>query len=729
MSVCACVCVLWVGVEVSMVFSSHVLSLYLFDPQMAQLEHRTSQLSHASSSSPQIGIVNLSARDDSHNLRRAEVLSKLDISSHSENKVDLLKSTYPSKEKKGSSGSHSGRLSLPNIMVNDDEYHNQLPDMATVVIPPPVLYLNRQSPVVDIEIESGGLQTPTDSRSFTVEEETFFAELMSNSSEIQGYSDTGDSGDPVNQSHGVSFKTDPSSSFSMSNGTTNQGECHDEDIDDNVTPRASPHTSPSSIRKQSVQKINTSPMSAQEDNTLPTPTASPYVNRPLSLSSRPSSVLGNDLSSALFDRFQYLSSELGVLPTFSNTASTVPKGKALVVRSHSFGGDRKKRAVHGHQESRSTETTPQSTPVLKRNGNSSNERVSYSHSGTISINQEDVEAVHSNLGNVELDLKAVQVDSPYEYDLSSNENQSSTILPPPVEFMDEDKQLTCDHPGVKQHETPSIGYELDSPKGSVNNLVNNHIDVVSSKEDQEQLPKDTVEESLTQAGGTVTVITPYQSNPEEMMSFDEVLASFDNYASTTGKTTKSSKHLVKLRSRSPEAKRRKEKKKKRSQTVAGIDADTMNQVKEELARRSQSKPSSPQQTSDSNVHQLAREYSRKVKDHQRSRIFKRFSTVVEEPSMPEISRTGRTEPHWLQQLKERKKTTNKLTEVTSGEAELCHPHLMTDDKATSLPASLTAKIIKDNSDLDDEQQRKGGFKGWVRSLVDKISTSGNVKDK
>lgn len=681
---------------------------------------------------------------DKHDLRRcAKVLSELDVCRHSEDNVDQLENMYHLKEVNdmqcGNRDLQHGGFSIPNIVV-DDECEDQLPDLTNVVIPPPVLYLNHQFPIVDIEIEPGGLQISTVSQSksvFTPEEESFFADLMSSNSStifhVQGDSNSGCSTHPVGQLHDKNVINNPPSSFSLTTSTNNHSEqCHQES-DDNVTPHASPHASPVSIRRWSVQKRNFSPVIINED-TLSTPTASPYINHlPLSPSS-PISVHKNDLSSTQVDAltpFQLLNTEPDS-QSISDTPMPLPKGKAFVVRRHTFSNDRIKRGVHHRQDSHSADTTPQSTPELKRSGKATNEQVTYTHFDAIS--QEDlcqriktVEVVHSSIENVaqiEANVRYVPaIDSPLEYEPSVIFHQSGMLLPPPTDFMDKEKQLTCDLPGVKQHETLSVDCQLHSSRETSDIVpqANSHKDIVSSKQDQDTIPNDTAKES-THTSGT-TAITPYESNPEELMSFDEVLASFDNYASTTGKTTKSTKHSVKLRSQSPETKRCKQKKKKRSQTVANIDVDTMNQVKENLARRDQSEHPLAQQKSDSKVHQLAREYSRKIKDHQHSRIFKRFSTVVEESSLPDFNKTERTEPDWLQQLKERRKGNTKPKDLTLTETEWYHPP----DEATSAPK--TKLYSKDHAEPDDEQQRKGGFKGWVRSLVDKISTSGNVKDK
>ena len=694
--------------------------------QTTNPEDRIPQLGHASSSSPQISMVNTPDKQ-----RCTKVL---DICSQSE---DTFENIYHLKEVNdmqcGSRDLQPGVFSIPNIVVND-ECEDQLPDLATVVIPPPVLYLNHQSPIVDIEIEPGGLQISTVSQSksaFTPEEESFFAELMnSNSSNIfhvHGDSNTGCCTHPVSQLHDKNAINNLPSSFSVTTSTTNDGEpCHEES-DDNVTPHASPHTSPVSVRRWSVQKRNFSPTIIDQDM-LSTPTASPYINHlPLSPSSS-ISVHVNDLSSTRVDAptpFQHHNTEPDIIQSISNTPMSLPKGKSLVVCRHTFSNDRVKR---DRQESHSTDTTPQSTPKMKQSGKATNERVAYIHFDTKSQEdlchrRETVEVVHSsteNVAQIEPKVKyAPAIDSPLEYEPSVNLHHSGMILPPPTEFMDKERQLTRDRPGVKHHEIRSVDFQLHS--AGIVPQVKNHKDIVSPKQDQDTIPNNTAKES-TQTSGTIAT-TPYESNPEELMSFDEVLASFDNYASTTGKTTKSTKHSIKVHSQSPEAKRRKQKKKQRSQTVANIDVDTMNQVKEELARRNQGERPLAQQESDSKVHQLAREYSRKIKDHQHNRIFKRFSTVVEESSLPDFNKMEMTEPVWLQQLKERRKGNTKPKDLTLKETEWCHPL----DEATS--ASKTKINFSDHAEPDDQQQRKSGFKGWVRSLVDKISTSGNVKDK
>lgn len=644
----------------------------------------------------------ISENDSSPSLRRAEVLSKLDIS---EQEIDPYENAHKLRDiHRPGDVLRSERVSLPNIEYHDDQ---QLPDMANVVIPPPKLYLNAPPPSVEIEIESTGASET--SLKFTEDQENFFDELMSSSSTLSEIFHGGpDSDDESTRNVFLEQSRDEDrlSSY-MSHHNSEVG-------DDNVTPQASPCPSPnSSIRRWSVSR-SSNPRHFDEDM-IPTPTASPFVRRPLSSSSSCTSSPSTDnVSSTAIDPptpFRHLSPEpyVNVVQTSSGTASAMntPKGKQSVFRRHSFSSDRKRSTVHDRQESRSMEASPQSTPKVNRSDRTTHESLPNTIQGD--SNNTSVQAPH-----ISMDIPTINIESCSESDLTPTQNPDNVILPPPVEFMDQKNQLTHDN---------SYSYSPSSPTKSP--------DLRTYEDDQNH-------NSLHATGGLekdqVTVVTPYDSNPDEVLSFTEVLATFDDYASTTGKTTKSIKPTVKLRSRSPEAKRRKEKKKKRSQTISMIDADTMNQVKEELARRSDDKHSlrPPEQKSDSKVNKLAREYSRKIKDHQRGGIFKRFSTVVEE-SLP---RKEMSEPEWLQQLKEQKKRSTQSTPTSSSTAELELPE-HSSRPVSSEVAALTGSLkrttgksrLKDYSDYDEDQQRKGGFKGWVRSLVDKISTSGSVKEK
>lgn len=654
----------------------------------------------------------ISERNNSPNLRHAEVLSKLDVSEQELNKYENAHKMKGMQDiQKAGDRLRSERVSLPNI-----ENHSQLPDMANVIIPPPELYLNTPPPSVEIEIESDMMQAATSETSlkFTEDQENFFDELMSSSSTLSEMFHKEPETDDENartvfldHKHSYEARVDHEDRlpFYMFH--------HDNEVeDDNVTPQASPCPSP---RRWSVSR-NSNPRQTDED-ILPTPTASPFVRRPLSSSSSCTSSPSTDnASSTAIDPptpFRHLSPEpyVNVVQTSSGIASAMdtPKGKQPVFRRHSFSSDRKRNTVHHRQESRSMEASPQSTPKVKRSDRTANASLPVAND-TI---QGDSNCTTVQVPHVLRDIPTISIESCSESDLTPIQNPDNVILPPPIEFMDQKNHLAHDN-----SHSYSPTFPIKSPGVCTYEDDRNHDSHATSglEKDQE------------------TVTTPYESNPNEILSFTEVLATFDDYASTTGKTTKSTKPIVKLRSRSPEAKRRKEKKKKRSQTISMIDADTMNQVREELARHSDDKPSDSlrpsEQKSDSKVHKLAREYSRKIKDHQRGGIFKRFSTVVEEP----LPSKGMSQPEWLQQLKKHKKRSIEAKPTSPSTAELevpKHSPQTVPPEVAALTGSLkrTKSSVKDYSDYED-QQRKGGLKGWVRSFVDKISTpSGYVKEK
>jgi len=257
----------------------------------------------------------------------------------------------------------------------------------------------------------------------------------------------------------------------------------------------------------------------------------------------------------------------------------------------------------------------------------------------------------------------------------------------------------------------------------------------------------------------ITVIPPYEDNPEESLSFDEILASFDRYASATGKTTKQrSQRKERIRLPSPEPKPRNKIHKRRtprSLTISSIDADTMKAVQEALQEKESPPP--PRPRANTKVNQMAREYSRRIKDHQRRGVFKRYSTVVEEPSETNNDHSNVTKgPIWHEHSKERR--TSRTLSPSSQEEPLSSPHLSQDDKqaaCTRVQVEVSPKFqvldtpedsphhssksraqshthhpgVHNNKVNFDEAEfhKRGGFRGWVKSLVDKFS--GSSKDK
>lgn len=256
---------------------------------------------------------------------------------------------------------------------------------------------------------------------------------------------------------------------------------------------------------------------------------------------------------------------------------------------------------------------------------------------------------------------------------------------------------------------------------------------------------------------------PIKGNPNEELSFDEVLRSYDHYASVTGKTTKTKSKEKRQRSQSPNISKKEVKRKdrKRSMTVANIDAATVRAARETVVSHASATPDPPRRRV-SRVQQLAREYSRKIKDHQKSSWLKRFSTVTEESPEEE----PKQEPGWLKDLRERKRSEgssqegNDLTPpIPSKEDELrmlvespswtLSSPINDTKKSKSLDSRLnpgrssmalmaecatsndvSEQLLRSQStdfELDRistpdplELQRKGGLKGWVKSVVVKF---------
>lgn len=262
---------------------------------------------------------------------------------------------------------------------------------------------------------------------------------------------------------------------------------------------------------------------------------------------------------------------------------------------------------------------------------------------------------------------------------------------------------------------------------------------------------------------TALVDVPIKGNPNEELSFDEVLRSYDHYASVTGNTTKTKSKEKRQWSQSPNISKKEVKKKdrKRSMTVANIDAATVLAARQTMVSHVSATPDPPRRRV-SRVQQLAREYSRKIKDHQKSSWLKRFSTVTEESPEEE----PKQEPGWLTDLRERKRSEgssqegNDLTPpIPSKQDELgmlaesqsrTQLSLIDDTiKSKSLdsrlnPGQSSMALMAENVASNDvsnhllrsqstdfeldriatpdplELQRKGGLKGWVKSVVVKF---------
>lgn len=229
--------------------------------------------------------------------------------------------------------------------------------------------------------------------------------------------------------------------------------------------------------------------------------------------------------------------------------------------------------------------------------------------------------------------------------------------------------------------------------------------------------------------------SPLDSRSEDTLSFEDCLETYDRYATTSGKTSRSARLVAEAEivAQSPAAKKKekKEKKKKKKRhgyTVAGIDAQTVKEAKK-LAEEGRGK----RQASDSKVNKLAREYSQRIKDIKRS---SRFSVVLEEapPSSPVPP-----QPVWLQELKERRvsrgqdgsledilnQTSGDTSSVTSGSSVAEQPHPLPrpasdDDIASRLQKDGGGRgrgVDRAEFPTEGEGQRSGKLKGWVKSLA------------
>lgn len=261
-----------------------------------------------------------------------------------------------------------------------------------------------------------------------------------------------------------------------------------------------------------------------------------------------------------------------------------------------------------------------------------------------------------------------------------------------------------------------------------------------------------------------------ESCTSDMVSFEDALEDYNRYASETGKTARSAHRqaaeVAHVLSHSPlpspkvadgkHGKKEKQKKKKKKQrhgyTVASIDADTIREVKK-LAERGKTK----RNTSDSKVNQLAREYSRRIKDL--NKPVRRVPTVTEEetpPGTPEAIK-----PVWLSDLNQRRQQTsledildhmrgagqegggnvddeetgsissNHSTDIPSEPRPLTRP-LSNDNLANLDPEDLdrqalqkpysSSKPLFEGAEFreeagEEEVQKKKRFRGWVRSLA------------
>ena len=509
--------------------------------------------------------------------------------------------------------------------------------------------------------------------------------------------------------------------------------------DTSVTPKASPFPSPSLARRWAVNGLDADDV---------TPHSTPNPQRKETLTPANTFI---------------------VIPEYNSFASptavselTAPRPS--VVRRHSIGSNFQRAVVHKREGSLSTDNSPNTSPrpkskkktskekqkssSLKRNTSFSRENARISLVGLVSSSRTDLNEMPS--------IHTEHVD-----DLSSVPHRHSLILPPPDEFgvhneVFPDTHLEKQDPFLESEMATSVSSEHTSDDSRESSPRVEHQKVeekpskplswfqrqrkhtkasTSSPNISARIEKEPAMDTLkvpSEAASPITVVAPYEGNPEETLSFDEILESFGEYASATGKSAK----RIDV---SPQPKRKKGKKKgRRSMTVAAIDANTMMQVKEEIARNERKR-------TNSKVQQLAREYSRRIKDqNSKTKLRKRFSTVVEEPDDHYHEASNGEEPPWLQNLKQKRRFRTVSGQDELSPSDYCDAGPQTDydsrmlggtigaeeghraqAKAATLPRTSSEEGIYLLHKTTDNDMKKGGFKGFVKNIVAKFSKEKN----
>lgn len=578
---------------------------------------------------------------------------------------------------------------------------------------------------------------------------------------------------------------------------------------------ATPKASPCPVRHQAE-------LSSDSDDLQYTPKSSPHVTKRVTSSKHASSSESSveDVPQVIEPPFEFKASSsvckspvLPMPPHFGDETHPVmykskPVKPSSIVRRHSFGSRAQRTVLQQQQESHSTSSSPIGNPAYRTN------RFKDQKSTTISVvrRNHSFNQPHTTKRPISVVglLSTTRSDLSLEDLRSINVHQdtdvlapSDTILPPPEQFVEHHsapgQQAEQNLSGRKKHESHSshLPNELtlahsqsfttqaslpkekpsdQSPKTLFSDWFQKRRKKPKSLLSSGQVSSSVEKEKPTQhkhkeptvqtperegvVKEPITFIPPYDENPEENLSFDEILASFDRYASATGNTTKSrSQKKENRKTLSPELKPKKKRRAQRSLTVANIDADTMKAVRESMQRKESPPipPPSPRQAK-TKVRKMAREYSRRIKDHHRRGIFKRHSTVHEDQSDSE-SPVVTKDPTWLQDLKERRQSNPSL----SSQDELTPPAVPPSSNDVStvpvdapraqddsqiphashsrvevevIPKSSTLPRLDAPEDslqnfskpyLDSDSKDKftgsrgGGFKGWVKLLVGKFS--------
>ena len=437
-----------------------------------------------------------------------------------------------------------------------------------------------------------------------------------------------------------------------------------------------------------------------------------------------------------------------------------------VQRSRSFGNRAK--IVHKRAGSLSTDNSPLPSPIFTKKGrgkeprhSTSSPSIRHQHGtttprGSPAPSVAMVGLISTTRTTPELqDIPLIHVNP----NLRQVGDTGDTMLPPTAGFEDATTERSSSRASstsreVGANERESVEREdrsllsflrLKSRKGS-RSATPGDLTMDERKQDSSResspgpaaTPMTTPTTTMSLATPTTAQPTTSESSPNDMMSFEDALDTYDRYATKTGKTARSARReaVEDPNTASPDVKKKKSKKKSKKKrhghTVANIDADTMREVK----RMTEDGEERRRKASDnSKVHQLAREYSQRIKD--RSKGIARYSTVVEEVVAPVLYPV---KPVWLTDLQERRQQSTTPAERHNSLEDILSRGTDEDTSSTSassvsigddVPANGKSHTIgggKNHGLLfegavfqeqagEEEGQKKQRFKGWVRSLA------------
>ena len=487
---------------------------------------------------------------------------------------------------------------------------------------------------------------------------------------------------------------------------------------------------------------------------------------------------------------------LAVSESQSNAASALPpdlkkSSGSKVKRSHSFGSNKRLAILHKREGSQSTNNSPLPTPKFR----SSRSRENLLPNLATKVRQRKLSKGSSSLTAVPpreeqgtSDVPQIHVDVSSALDSAASSPLGSThslIIPPPAEFKcgtDYVFERSSSRASSTGRDEEENGAEKEERSLFSFFRIKHH-----KRGSRSATPSDlTREDKRADFSASVTIpvehsdTTPTNESPQsssnDMLSFDEALESYDQYASHSGKTARSAKQSKTVRDAilaapasllpppSPSSaaaaaggkkegkKKKKNKKKRHGYTVANIDSDTMREVHRSLAEREDAR-----QSSDSRVHQLAREYSQKIKD--RSKLQKKYSMVFEEDDDDSVDDIlhEHSKPEWLARLssKKRQSSTGNLldssnttedddrssTGSTGNDTVEPHPFIRPQNQEDVAGAVShvggadygsrggpvhahqrhTLGHLQHHRAWVEEEAKTGRLKGWVRSIAAKFA--------